>query len=139
MKKRYCLCFLIGFLLFVNSTHLLAQLTVEAGVSYQMEDDEFSDYYWREVDIVSGSILNRNSILNEYSFSSDYVIVWFSQNEAAVIELTSVRFSSITRSEISKDIFNFTLRLKGDDHKGVDKNGTNWKICFNTLLKSFCD
>ena len=111
-------------------TDTFAQYTVNAYVKYQNNDGEYSDYFQRDVDLISGSKLNRSTSSSNYSYNSDYVLVWFSNNQVAIIELETVRFSSTFNSEITDISFDIGKQINGIKHKGIDENGVQWYICF---------
>jgi len=121
-------CYLVLFFSFTSEVH--AQHTVEAYVSYETESRGFSEYYYREIDLMSGFELNRRTNTRNYSVQSDYALIWFSNDQVAIIELKTIRFSTITNSSISKTAFDIALQFRGLNHEGIDQREVRWKICF---------
>lgn len=103
--------------------------TTKAHISYETENG-FSDYNYRDIELITGFELNRATRSRDYSTSSDYAVIWFSDNQVAIVELENVRFSSSTNNRINSNSFSATLSIQGRNHTGTDQNGIAWKICF---------
>lgn len=73
--------FLITLLFFVSSISTFARISIQCDVIYENSNDSWSDYYRTNVDFLTGIELgyigNRNL----------YAVIWFSQNNCAVIEM----------------------------------------------------
>lgn len=128
-------CFSILSLLFIINllftSNAYSQITVEAGVSYEVEGKGFTEYYFRESDLRNGRDLNRRTNSHDFSVRSDYALVWFSDDQVAIIQLEE-KFSS-SLNELTKVTFDMTKAFHGINHEGIDRNGTRWKICFSTM------
>jgi hypothetical protein len=60
-------------------------------VSYETED-AWSDEYTVEVTFVTGRELNKAARSFNYSAYSNYCLIWFAQNEVAILEIDAVVF-----------------------------------------------
>ena len=103
--------------------------TTKAHISYETESG-FSDYYYRDIELITGIELNRATRSRDYSSSSDYAVIWFSDDQVAIVELETVRFSSLTNNRINSNILSSVLSIRGRNHTGTDQSGVAWKICF---------
>jgi hypothetical protein len=138
--KKHALAF---FLLLIASKFCVAQLTVNVGVKYKKSDDTYSSYVFRKVNLMTGVELNRKSQTPKYDKSADYALIWFSQDEVAVIKLKE-KIQTETRRILGEPIGEFALEINcksvGYVKTGYDQSGTEWRICFHSdILRSLCD
>lgn len=82
MKKLTFLFFFVG----ISVQFCFGQLTVNIGVKYQRSDKTYSEYYFRDIDLLTGVELNTKTKTQNYDSNSDYALVWFGQNEVAIIK-----------------------------------------------------
>ncbi|OGX87857.1 hypothetical protein [Hymenobacter glacialis] len=137
---------LFVFLLIVVQTLIIsgkcyAQLEVEAGVKYKKEGQGWSEYYFRNIDLMTGPELNASTKTNDYKYSSDYALIWFSQHEVAIVELKQSIQTDAARlmgNSISSSVLKIHQQFYGYQMEGVDKSGVNWKFCFLTELRQLC-
>ena len=78
--------FLIYLFFLLNSC--FARITVLCEVSYKKEIG-WSDDYVREVTFISGTELNRATTSFKYNSFSDYVLLFFSKDQVAILEMPS--------------------------------------------------
>lgn len=83
MKKIILTLLFLGF--FFHVTY--GQLSVNAGIKYKKDNDIYSEYYYREIELITGKDLNKATKTLNYDQYSDYALVWFDQNEVAIIKL----------------------------------------------------
>lgn len=137
MKKALLLIQLFG----LGLLNCFGQLSINAAVSYKTKDGSYSEPYIRKVQIETGSRLNKKVGSADYDANSDYILVWFSQNEVAIIK-TNIIFcpgnSRIMNEQISKTCFDLHCRFKGYTVKGTDQDGDEWRFCFNDLFPNSC-
>jgi hypothetical protein len=77
-------------------------------VSYETEDG-WSDEHIVEVTFSSGRELNKATKSFNYSPYSNYCLIWFAQNEVAILEIDAVVFG--VGSEFESDDFRKLFRL----------------------------
>jgi hypothetical protein len=119
---------------------IFARLTVEAHTKYQKTDKSYSTYYAREIDLYTGSELNTATKTNNYDTTADYALIWFSQDQVAIIKLDKlISPGNILRDPITKTIFDIHCNLYGYIMEGVDKKNVKWKLCFYpSFLPNLC-
>ena len=117
--------FLLLIVLFI-SAHGYAKCTRTANVKY-MTKTGWSKLYTVNVTFLTGSELNRATGTYNYNSYSKYATIFWGENQASVIELSSVILSGF---EIEcQDIDNTLMDLEGKD-----QDGDNWNIC----LRDYC-
>lgn len=87
----------------------------------------YSDYYSLKAIAILGSALNKAVNELRYNSTSDYIVLWFSQDQCAVIELDML---------IRDDSYGFktsggNVKYKLNFLTGVDQDGTKWEISLN--------
>jgi hypothetical protein len=101
-------------------------------VAYQTEAG-WSDEYKVEVTFVTGRELNKATKSFEYSTFSPYALIWFDQDEVAILEIDSLILG--LGSEFDADDFRKLFRLFGScDAKQVnDRANRVWRITGKTF------
>ncbi len=139
MKQIALLLIFIGIL----TQFCFGQLTVNIGVKYHRSDNTYSDYYFRDIDLLTGVELNTRTKTQNYDRYSDYALVWFSQNEVAIIKLKDKIQTDVDRlmgKPISKFGLDFNCQIYGYQKEGTDQDGTVWKLCFySDVLRTLCN
>ena len=139
MKKKLLLLLFVGII----TQYCFGRLTVEAGVKYKKSNNSYSEYYFREIDLYTGVELNRATKTQDYNSDSDYVLIWFAQNQVAIIKLKEKIKTNLYRTigePINKTEFEMNCQVFGYMKEGTDQDGTVWKICFYTgMFRSFCN
>lgn len=136
MLCSFILVLALGFI----PTESKSQHQTNAHVKYQKASGEYSDFYYREVTVIGGRNLNRETDSQDYSSDKDYVLVWFDQDEVSIIELRDSEFTDISTPEISKGSFEITIEVDGFEYKGLDQSGRFWKVCFTSKgMDMLCD
>lgn len=141
MKTRQILT--IMFSLFI-STATFSQLNINAHVAtFSTSSLSYSDYYYRQVTIVTGVILKLRTNNQNFDGTADYVIISFSQDEVAIIKLREDLFDFGQRlnfATMSESSFKLLLAYKNKTWDGYDQDNTKWRICFgNEYEKYSCD
>ena len=138
--KKIVLLFLFVCLI---SQYCFGILTVEAGVKYRRSDYTYSDYYFRKIDLHTGVELNKATKTQNYDSNSDYVLIWFAQDQVAIIKLKEKIKNSIYRTSgepINKSELDVSCQFFGYMKEGTDQDGTVWRICFYTgQMRPFCN
>lgn len=82
----------------------------------------FSDWHDTDVTFASGTELNRATRSFDYDGFATYAVIFFSQDQAAVIRLSNpLMCGDIANQQCVTKVFgNLT---------GTDKGGRNWEIC----------
>lgn len=120
----------LSFLLSVLPLKSRSQHNTTAHVSYQKDSGEYSDYHYREVTVTGGSNLNEETGSYKYSSDHDYALLWFGQDEVAIVKLKDSSFTDITTPNIDESSFEATLDVYGIEYSGLDQSGRRWKVCF---------
>ncbi|WP_157624708.1 hypothetical protein [Sunxiuqinia dokdonensis] len=84
---------------------------------------EWSKKYSVEVTFIHGSELNKATNSYNYSVTSNYGIIFWGENQASVIELSTPILSYGTRID-KENLRNMVIEIKGKDQEGRE-----WKIC----------
>ena len=109
---------------------LKKSMRIMTNVSQKTEKGSFSDYFFREVVFVSGEYLNENQFNSKIDNSKTYAMIWFSQEEVAIVELDQSVFLRLT---ITQESFDYSVQLNKNLFTGNQINGritSNWKFCF---------
>ena len=112
------------------SQKLKKSVRVIANVSQKSEKGSFSDYFSRELVFVSGEYLNENQFNSKIENSKTYAMIWFSQEEVAIVELDQTVF---LRLKITQESFDFSIQLSRYLFTGNQinsQNPINWKFCY---------
>lgn len=123
MKKLILILLIIfsGFFSF----NIYAKCVKDAQVKYKQQHG-WSKKYSVEVTFMTGSELNSATNTYNYSSYSVYGIIFWGNNEASVIKISSFTLCGF---EVTCDCISSMYDLKG-----VDQDGDEWNIC----LSNFC-
>ncbi len=120
LSALYCACF--------------GQHTTHAHVAYfKTSTNDYSQYYYREIVIVPGLILQSRTKDTRYDANSDYVLIWYNQDEVSVVELMKDFFDFGQRlftDELDDMLFTTLMWGKEKTWIGYDEDKTRWRICF---------
>lgn len=116
---------LAGFALAFTASQSAAEVQVPAQVRYETRDGA-SDWHKTQVTFLKGAELNKATRTFNYNAFSAYVVIFFAQDQAAVIELDSPVFGCGTE-------FTANCIPKFGNPKGKDQSGRTWEICTGSL------
>jgi len=110
-----------------------AQLKVNEFICYQKNDKSYSDYYYKEIVIESGGLLNKKTGTLNYSKDSDYILIWFDYGEVAIVKLEYPIVEGFSRIMMRDDIITEqdfkSYCLFHQTFYGIDRQKKRWKIC----------
>lgn len=134
--------FRIFFLLLISFSSF-GQLKVKAHIAYFKKTDlSYSEYFFREITLVPGVSLAQKTGDNSYDALKDYVLIWFSQDQVAVIKLKEDLFNNYQRisfREVDEYALNLALSGKNKTLEGYDRENIKWRICFaSEYMKYSC-
>src|SRR5438067_1333106 len=78
---------LTTFLLTLSISICSGQLIVDAGAKYQRNDGSYSQFFFREIELRTGVELNSATSSRNYEMLSDYAVIWFAQDQVAIVKL----------------------------------------------------
>lgn len=122
---RVAAAMLAGVALTVAASHAAAEVRVPAQVRYETRDGA-SDWHKMQVTFVKGSELNTATRTFNYNAFSAYVVIFFAQDQAAVIELDSPVFGCGNE-------FTANCIPRFGNPKGKDQSGRTWEICTGSV------
>lgn len=108
--------------LFLFSTFIASAKYVQTCAVKYMTQDGWSKKYTVDVTFLTGSELNEATNSYKYSFYSTYAVIFWGNEKASVIKLTSY---TLCGSEVEKSCITSAYT----DLKGKDQDDTEWKIC----------
>ncbi|MDF2451589.1 MAG: hypothetical protein K0S26_1093 [Bacteroidota bacterium] len=76
--------------------NLKTKLIFSGFYKYQRDNGSTSEYYQRDFEFTTGEILNIKTHTLDYKQDVDYALIWYNQDEVAVIELDKKIFSANT-------------------------------------------
>lgn len=123
---RAAAAMLAGVALAFAAGHSAAEVQVPAQVRYETRDGP-SDWHKTQATFLKGSELNKATRTFNYNAFSAYVVIFFAQDQAAVIELDSPVFGCGNE-------FTANCIPRTGNPKGKDQSGRTWEICTG----SFC-
>jgi hypothetical protein len=143
MKKHIIFVAICTLLLFSNLV-LYSQFTINAYVStFSTTSLSYSDYYYREVNVITGVILRSRTQNQNFDGNADYILVRFSQTEVAVIKLRENLFDfgqRINFNSMDESSFRMSIMYKKNTWDGYDQVNSKWRICFaNEYGKYNCE
>lgn len=117
MKKT--ILTLLTFILFIGISE--AKYTQTCKVKYK-KNYNWSEYYTVDVTFMSGTELNRATKTFDYDGFSTYAIIFWDQDEATVIKISS--YTGCGTEVKQSCIINKLSNLEGEDQQG-----RGWEIC----------
>lgn len=115
-----------GLLLAFAASNTSAEVRTPAQVRYETRDGA-SDWHKTQVTFLKGAELNKTTRTFDYNAFSAYVVIFFAQDQAAVIELDAPVFGCGSE-------FTANCIPRFGNPKGKDQSGRTWEICTG----SFC-
>jgi hypothetical protein len=131
---KYILALIICLSFLIN---LQASVRRTCNVSYYTEDG-WSKEYTMEVEFATGGELNRRMNTYNYSEFQVYSLVWFSQEEVAIIEID---LKTIVASNFQRDAFRnlFYFDQFVNGLQVNSKSKVKWKITAKNIYNNFID
>lgn len=118
---RWSLIMLMAAIAWFGVTTATAKVETPAQVRYATQSGT-SDWEKTNVTLVKGSELNKATRSLSYDHFSGYALIWFSQDQVAVIELETPIFGCSTEFEAS-------CIPRIGNMEGKDQGGRRWEIC----------
>lgn len=123
MKSNIFRIVLIILTILFSNFKVFSKCSRKAKVKY-LQENSWSKEYYLDVTFLKGSELNNATNSFKYSIYSDYAVIFWSQGQASVIQLSTYL---ICGYEISCDcLSNTIIALKGED-----QDGDIWNICLD--------
>lgn len=107
--------------LILIATPATARVVTPAQVRYATQDGN-SEWHKTEVTLMKGSELNTATRSYNYAAYDGYAMIWFSQDQVAVIRLSDTIFGCSREFEAS-------CIPRFGNLKGKDQGGREWEIC----------
>lgn len=118
---RFVAAWLAGLALTFTAGHASAEVRVPAKVRYETQAGS-SDWHKTQVTFLKGAELNKATRTFDYNAFSAYVVIFFDQDQAAVIELDSPVFGCGNE-------FTANCIPRFGNPTGKDQSGRTWEIC----------
>jgi len=125
---------LIASIALTSSLPAKAEVEDRVLVSYRTQQG-MSDWYARNVQFQSGFEIAKATGNYNFDLGKLYAVLWFSQNQVAIVE---VRESVLVSPNYSESFFR-TARNIFPKISGYDQNDRYWEICISQNPRVFCN